>query len=664
MALHRTRVGLHARNDTRFTEPDFGLVRQARIETLKTMSLTGASVYRRLRAENPQLEFIVRLFDDRLSSRSHPPPADFVAKMAPIINGLKPYATKFELHNEPNHYTGLEGWGATDADARSFLSWYMAALRGLRKACPWAKFGFPGLALNDPHRDLEWLAICREAVLASDWLGCHCYWQYDNMMSDQWGLRFKLYHQRFPDKRIEITEFGNSTPNLSRQEMSRQYVQYYQELNRYAYLGSASAFIASSPDPAWAPFVWMTEGGDMLPIVQAVASMKRKAVEVSASRRFAETGKTVSGSFLDFYDRYGPAICGNPLTEQIKEEGIATQYFERVAMEEPKTGQIRLKPIGSEVLASRGKISQLEDLVAKLSADPLPSVESVIDRLSNMVDLLAQQIQVLHQELAEVQESSAASGASTTALAASLQEQIKALQQLSDELHSELAAALKAMSEEQSALIDHLRAQLEAATTGSTTGPNQVGPESAAEAEPTQTAPKPPAGAVSQPTIEDVVDDLPKHPTNRYRQRPLGNIHLLVIHHSASVPDVTPAAIARYHVNEWDWPGIGYHFIVSADGIIYQTNQLETESNHSGTVNPEGVGICFLGSFMQDPPPLAQLQVGGHLAAWLLQELNLKPDAVKGHREVAQTACPGDQWLKGAEWKKMLLQKIASFLAQ
>ncbi|NIV35634.1 MAG: hypothetical protein GWN58_41130, partial [Anaerolineae bacterium] len=371
MPKHRTRVGLHGRNDRFFTGRDYGLVRRARIETLKMMSHTNVSVFEKLRKENPQIEFIVRLYDDRINNNSRPTAGRFAARMIPIMRSLRPYATKFEIHNEPNHATGLEGWGASDQHARSFNAWYWEVLSRLKRACPWAKLGFPGLALNNPHRDLAWLRICKKSIEASDWLGCHCYWQYGNMMSDAWGLRFKLYHQRFPNKKIEITEFGNSTPNLPREEMARQYAQYYQKLNGYAYLGSASSFIASSPDPAWGQFAWMKEGGDMLPVVDQVRNMARTPADVPVwpakqeppepptERRFPQTGKTVRGKFLEFFDNHGLDICGYPITEQIVEDGLQSQYFQRVALEE-KSGKIRLKPAGKEAWDSKRIIASQE----------------------------------------------------------------------------------------------------------------------------------------------------------------------------------------------------------------------------------------------------------------------------------------------------------------
>ena len=482
MPKHTTRVGLHARNDRLFTRPDYELVQRARIETLKMMSLTDPGVFARLRRENPHVEFIVRLWDDRFNKNSRPTPAQFAARMVPIMRNLRPYAVKFEIHNEPNHASGIEGWGPSDAHAASFNAWYYEVLARLKRACPWAKLGFPGLALNNPHRDLAWLSICKSSIEASDWLGCHCYWQYGNMLSDAWGLRFKLYHQRFPNKQIEITEFGNSTPNLPREEMAAQYARYYQELNKYPYLGSACSFIASSPDPAWAPFAWMKEGGEMLPVAHQVAAMDRtpadvpewpapvKAAPPPTERIFPETGKTVRDKFLEFFDNHGLDICGYPITDQIKEDGLPTQYFQRVALEELQSGQIRLKPVGHEAWTSRRTIASQEA------------------RLRELAELLF-----------------------------------------------------------------------------------AVGPDA--------------------PPIQDIVDGLPTHPTLRYPTRPLSAIRSLVIHHTAASASVTPERIATYQVTRRGMPGIGHHFYVMANGTVYQTNRLETESDHAFARNLRSIGI-------------------------------------------------------------------------
>jgi len=369
------RIGLNARNDVYFPEEDYRLVREARIETLKTLSITDVSVYERLRRENPSIEFIVRLWDKGFGPGKHPSPQEFVERIAPRIQALRPYTDKFEIHNEPNHFHRIEGWGSSDEQARDFKNWYLEVLRRLREFFPWAKFGFPGLAINYPHRDLEWLEICREAVEESDWLGCHCYWQYENHLSEEWGLRFKLYHKMFPHKPIEITEFGDSTPDLPPEEMARKYVEYYQELYKYPYVNSACAFIASSSDPAWANFVWRTEGGVFRPVVQAVASMPRLA----PGRYFEETGFSVRGPFLQLLDKLGLELCGLPISEEREEEGILVQYFQKVLMVRLPSGEAALGNAGEKLWKTREELEELR----KALEGPAPVVEPFIEDISD-----------------------------------------------------------------------------------------------------------------------------------------------------------------------------------------------------------------------------------------------------------------------------------------
>ena len=136
MAVRTCRVGLHGRNYESFDEVDYQIVREARIETLKMMSQTHPDVFKRLKSENPDIEFIVRLWDDRMGVGHHPTPEQFVERMLPIMERLRPFATKFEIHNEPNHLQRYEGWGQDDADARNFNQWYRQVFQLLKQRCP------------------------------------------------------------------------------------------------------------------------------------------------------------------------------------------------------------------------------------------------------------------------------------------------------------------------------------------------------------------------------------------------------------------------------------------------------------------------------------------------------------------------------------------------
>ena len=175
--------------------------------------------------------------------------------------------------------------------------------------------------------------------------------------------------------------------------------------------------------------------------------------------------------------------------------------------------------------------------------------------------------------------------------------------------------------------------------------------------------PPPPPAEVEKPPIQDVIDELPKHPTKRYSTRHEEDITHIAIHHSAVDPSVSVEQIAHYHVEDLDWPGIGYHFDIAADGIIYQTNELITISYHARDANAYALGICFAGDFTSVIPTEAQLRSGGHLVAWLMQELNISLDHVQGHKfYVPSTACPGDQWDEGQKWGQLLQAQIQEFL--
>ncbi len=382
MAVRTCRVSLHGRNYESFEEVDYQIVREARIETLKMMSQTHPDAFNRLKSENPDIEFIVRLWDDRMGVGHHPTPEQFVERMVPIMQGLRSFATKFEIHNEPNHLKRYEGWGQDDADARDFNQWYQQVFKLLKQRCPWALLGFPGLAI--PHRDLEWVEICRPAVEMSDFLGVHCYWQTTpqeprNHLADFWGLRFKYYHDKFPGKVIDLLEVGNSNAQsglpITDAEVARQFVEYFQELFKYPYLNSASPFIMSSPDSTWDSFAWRKVSGEVKPVVAAIRDMPRPPLKPAVIRplvreRFFEpTQQTVSGPFLDFFDKCGLDICGYPISSPVSEDGLQVQYFQRIVMEEFQPGQIRLRLAGTQVVDLRRRVQELEQQLAAPRAD-------------------------------------------------------------------------------------------------------------------------------------------------------------------------------------------------------------------------------------------------------------------------------------------------------
>lgn len=260
----RSLVGLHGRNDVHFENKDFEVLHIAKIELLKMMSTTNLDTFQRIRNERPETKFIVRLYDDRFNANHRVSPGEFAERMVPLVNQFRPYCDQFQIHNEPNHPARYEGWGSEDNLAEDFNRWFIDTYNLLKSACPWAAFGFPGLAV--PHNDLSWLEICRPAIERADWLGCHSYWQNPtpddmNHLSAAWGLNFTRYHEKHPGKAIHILEAGNSNHQsgypLPDWQMAQEMVEWYREvMDKHPYVRSASPFLLSSPDPNWADFSW------------------------------------------------------------------------------------------------------------------------------------------------------------------------------------------------------------------------------------------------------------------------------------------------------------------------------------------------------------------------------------------------------------------------
>jgi hypothetical protein len=695
-------VGVHGRNDyweCKFEERDYQLIREARIEHVKMMIsdqagvnpqvLTNAvEVCNRLVGINSEMDLVVRLddphrvrFHPELKVPVHPTPQEFANTFIPIMKGLQnglgarwPYVVKFEVLNEPNHNDG--GWGPGVDQARNFSTWFCEACKLLKDACPWAKLGFPGLAVGLLEEDLGWAEACRPAVERADWLGVHCYWQnpdytYRNHMHDQWGLRFEVFHDLFPDKIIEITEFGNSngqTPGLpvDQERIAQEYVEYYQKLFEYPYINSAAAFIMSSREGPWEEqgFTWRKESGEFFPVVERVGTMPRPNLVAAVAvppvvavamppvapvdeRYFPETKRTVKGAFLQAFTRYGLEVCGYPITEQFIEAGVPSQYFERVAMEEYERGKVRLKAVSDEVLRARQMVAQLQREAQSLRQQATAS-QTAIAQLQREAQSLRQQATASQTTIAQLQRE--AQGLHQQAVAS--QTTIAQLQREALELRQQAAVSQETITQLRGQ-VETLRQQLVAATTTTPTTPPVTTP----------VVPPPPAipPAITAPPMEDVTARLRRHPVKRFDRRTLNQIEYLVMQHSVLPGDFPPGKIADYLVEKRQWPGIGYHFYITSDGKIYQTNDLETVCYFAGSNvehNPRGVCICFAGNFTDEVPTEAQLSSGGKLLASLLQELHLPVESIRGHKEFVITQSPGNQWDGGRRWKDMLLAEV------
>jgi len=113
----------------------------------------------------------------------------------------------------------------------------------------------------------------------------------------------------------------------------------------------------------------------------------------------------------------------------------------------------------------------------------------------------------------------------------------------------------------------------------------------------------------------------------------------VIIHHTASA-DVPARTIHQWHLNQ-GWSGIGYHFVVRANGTIERGRPELAIGAHAGSAgNGDSIGVVLTGNFETGKPTAAQMDS----LVWLLKEYlfpryGAKP--VIGHKDVMATACPG-----------------------
>lgn len=125
---------------------------------------------------------------------------------------------------------------------------------------------------------------------------------------------------------------------------------------------------------------------------------------------------------------------------------------------------------------------------------------------------------------------------------------------------------------------------------------------------------------------------------------PPQKIKYLILHHSASPFNITAEDIHEWHKSRTDniysdWLGIGYHYVIEADGEIVRGRPETAVGAHCLGFNEFSLGICVVGNFEQTTPKEIQTES----LIKLLTGLKHKYPNVEiyGHKYFVKTTCPG-----------------------
>lgn len=121
-------------------------------------------------------------------------------------------------------------------------------------------------------------------------------------------------------------------------------------------------------------------------------------------------------------------------------------------------------------------------------------------------------------------------------------------------------------------------------------------------------------------------------------------IDKIIIHCSATKEgvNVTPSHIREWHLVRGFYD-IGYHFVITLDGIVHVGRPLSEVGAHCQGWNINSIGICYVGGLdIQGKPKDTRTEAQKNSLSRLVYELKQSfPKAtVHGHNEFANKACP------------------------
>ena len=117
------------------------------------------------------------------------------------------------------------------------------------------------------------------------------------------------------------------------------------------------------------------------------------------------------------------------------------------------------------------------------------------------------------------------------------------------------------------------------------------------------------------------------------------NINRIIIHHTATPAHMTIGVreVRHWHVEDNGWSDIGYHFVIRRDGVVEAGRPIKIPGAHAKGYNADSIGIALVGT----GPDFTRQQWRAMEEKVILLTAQYYITEVTGHRDVANTQCPG-----------------------
>lgn len=121
-------------------------------------------------------------------------------------------------------------------------------------------------------------------------------------------------------------------------------------------------------------------------------------------------------------------------------------------------------------------------------------------------------------------------------------------------------------------------------------------------------------------------------------------INSIIVHCSFTKPtmDIGVNEIRQWHTDK-GWSDIGYHFVITRDGLVQTGRPIETPGAHARGHNDFSIGVCLVGGMDKKGKAVfnyTQAQMDS-MKGFISHLQKKYPKAIlKGHNEVSSKDCP------------------------